>query len=177
MKRIIALLLSVIALFCFGGCDGGEETVTFASYQKGYEATAPKGWRCIPEEEANGTDLLLESPGGSAAFMIFGEAKSDYNLTAEEYYDAVVNMTAYELNTLPDEQVDLREVSPLIVNGQSVPGYMFNFTDESGLNMIFQLYFFETEDAYVRVNASAKVSAFEKYHPILNRIVESIEIK
>ncbi len=43
--------------------------------------------------------------------------------------------------------------------------------------MVFQLYFFETEDSFVRVNASAKVSTFEEYQPILNDIVESIVVK
>lgn len=177
MRRWAALLIGAIALFCCVDCGSEASPVTFASYERGYEATAPGGWKRVPEEEAGETDLLLESPEGAAVFMIYDEPKADYNLTAEEYFDIVLNMTAHDMNTLPEEKVELREIAPLTVNGGEAPGYRFNFTDESGLNMVFQLYFFETEDAYVRINASAKVSAFEEYQPILKEIVESILVR
>ncbi len=178
MKKIAVLLLGLLLSIMLVACGDGEpDPITFASYTKGFEATTPGGWTRIPEEDANGTNLLLESPGGSAAFMIFAEPKIDYNITAQEYYDAVIQMTAYDLNTLPEEEVDLRDAQPLTINGEEAQGCIFNYTDESGLNMVFQLYFFETEDSFVRVNASAKVSTFEEYQPILNDIVESIVVK
>lgn len=180
MKKFLAILLTFMMGISIVGCGSESDEpdpITFASYKKGYEATAPGGWIRIPEEDAGATNLLLESPDGAAAFMIYEELKVDYNLTAEEYYDAVVNMTAYELNTLPEEKIELENVEPIVINGSEAQACEFNYTDDSGLNMHFWIHFFETDDAYVRVICSAKVSEFEDYRPILQEIAESILVK
>ena len=151
--------------------------IIFASYERGYEVTAPGNWTRMPEEEADGINLILEAPRGVASFMIFEELKSDYNITSDEYYNALVSMTAYELNELPDDEVQLEDTEAFTINGSEAKGCEFYYTDAGGLNLRFMLHFFETDDAYVRVVSSAKVSEFETYKPIFKEMAESIVVK
>lgn len=179
MKKILAVFLVLIMGLSMAGCgDSGEiKMTTFASYEKGYEATAPATWNRLSEEDAGVCDLVLESMDGAASVMIFGEAKSDYAFTAEEYYDAVINMTAYELNTLSEDEIDYKDTETVIINGIEAKTCEFNYTDEGGLNMRFWVHLFETEDTYVRVVCGAKVSEFDDYRPVMQQIAESIVLK
>ena len=186
LKKYGVIILGVIIGMIWGAVEGDMlpikdntelDPITFASYEKGYEVTAPGDWTRLSEDDAGETTLLLESPKNAAAFLIYEELKADYSLTAEEYYNAVVNMTAYELNRLPEEKIEFKDVEPIVINGNKAKACEFNFTDDSGLNMRFWLHFFETDDAYVRVICSTKVSEFENYRPILQKIAESIVVK
>lgn len=175
---IIGVVWVAIESGVFSTSDNSQpEPITFASYEKGYEVTAPGDWTRMPEEEANGINLILEGPRGDASFMIYEELKSDYSITSDEYYIALVNMTAYELNELPDDEVQLEHTESLAINGSEAKSCEFYFTDRRGLNLRFMLHFFETDDTYVRVVSSAKVSEFETYKPIFKEMAESIVVK
>lgn len=180
MKKILAAGLVSVMVLGMAACGSESDEpdpITFASYEKGYEATAPGDWKRTPEEDVAGIDLVLESPQGAAAFMIYDELKSDYAITADEYYDALVQMTAYDMNSLPAEEVQLAESKSLTVNGIETRACEFYYTDAAGLNMRFVMHFFETEEHYVRVSCTAKVSEFENFRPIFEEMIESIVVK
>ena len=162
-------------LFSFNN-DSRLDPITFASYEKGYEVTAPGDWTREPEASDPGVEIVLGSPGGAAAFLIYEESKVDYALTADEYYEICVNMSVYESNELPDEDIQLVEAEPFTINGSKTKGCEF-YHREDGFNSKMALHFFETDDAYVRVVALTKASAFEEYRPIFKEMAESIIIK
>ncbi|MBQ4050948.1 MAG: hypothetical protein IJD13_04905 [Oscillospiraceae bacterium] len=181
MRKIMAFLSALIIMMTFAGC--GEtvkepETTTFASYNGSYEITAPNDWKRYDESAAYGTTILLESGNGAAAFMIYEEARADYNFTFEEYYDALVQMIAYDNNQIEDSEVTISELEKLLLSdGTEVWGCEFPYCEDGITNMIMQLYLFETDDNYVRVVVSALKSKFEGYRATLTDMVESTVCK
>lgn len=181
MKKVLAAILVLVMAMSMAACGSESDEadyVTFASYEGDYEVTAPADWIYTPGEEVPGIDLIIGSPLDDASFMIFDEMKMDYSLTADEYYDALVQMTAYDINTVPEDEVELEESKSLTVNGLETKACEFYYNDgETGLNMRFMMHFFETEDCYVRVVCAAKVSEFENFRPMFEEMVESIVVK
>ena len=185
LKKYGAVIFGVIIGIVWVAIESGvfstndnslPDPITFASYEKGYEVTAPGNWTRLPEDSNPDMELVLETQGGAAAFLIYEESKADYTLTADEYYDICANMAAYESNELPDEEVQLVEAEPYMINGSETKGCEFYYS-ANGLNMKFGLHLFETDDAYVRVVTTSKASQFEEYRPIFKEMAESIVVK
>ena len=175
---VLTLLLVFCMLFVCTACDETAQLdpITFASYEKGFEVTAPGDWSRTDENDAGTCDLVLESLGGNAAFMIMSENKSDYNMDYNEYYDALVDMVVYQINTVDEDKINLKDSPNITINGYDARGCEFNYSDGT-TNLYMMMHLFETEDKYVRVVGSTLKSGFEDYRQTFIEMAETLVVK
>lgn len=180
MKRILAILLAVLTLFCLTACANTDETpegmkdVTVAGTN--YKLYVPETWIALTGINGSGARANTASTGENGYFspnVIVTMELLDVDMTPADYF---ANVVSPELSLVYDDLTMLEEGKELTLGGKDARGYTYSYTFASKFYKQMQVVTVFGLNAYV-LTYTASEAEFGSYLTEVEKIISEFTFR